>query len=321
MTAPKINIKDSFLKKIFLFVLGASVVGIVIINLFIYPSFSKMLVANTEAEAITIGRHMSRMIFSEYFQEVRKLPPENISDINHAAQEFNLYKLKVFIPSGETVYSTDAADIGTVNTKDYFNSVVARGHTFTKIVSKGTQSLENQKVAADVVETYVPFMRNGSFAGAVEIYLDVTSKNRMLQNTLFVCNIVSIGLTVLFSVIIMATLVQLDKTINERKRININLEDSNARLNREIDARKQIQQEKEKLIKKLQSSLEKVKLLSGFLPICASCKKIRDDKGYWNQIESYIRDRSEVEFSHGICPDCANEHYAELNNLKKNATQ
>jgi len=49
--------------------------------------------------------------------------------------------------------------------------------------------------------------------------------------------------------------------------------------------------------------------LRGILPICASCKKIRDDKGYWNQIEAYIRDHSDVEFSHGICPDCMKRLY------------
>ena len=59
----------------------------------------------------------------------------------------------------------------------------------------------------------------------------------------------------------------------------------------------------------LKEALAKVKLLSGFLPICAVCKKIRDDKGYWNQIESYIRDHSEAEFSHGICPECAKKLY------------
>ena len=68
-----------------------------------------------------------------------------------------------------------------------------------------------------------------------------------------------------------------------------------------------------KTIETLQDALNKVKLLSGFLPICASCKKIRDDKGYWNQIESYIKEHSEAEFSHGICPDCAEKLYPELN--------
>jgi PAS domain S-box-containing protein len=63
---------------------------------------------------------------------------------------------------------------------------------------------------------------------------------------------------------------------------------------------------------KLQDALAKVKTLSGLLPICANCKKIRDDKGYWNQIEAYIHDHSEADFSHSICPECAKKLYPEF---------
>ncbi|MBF0495904.1 MAG: hypothetical protein HQK58_04915 [Deltaproteobacteria bacterium] len=80
----------------------------------------------------------------------------------------------------------------------------------------------------------------------------------------------------------------------------------------EIVERKRIEAEREKLIAELQDSLNKVKQLSGLLPICASCKKVRDDKGYWNQIEAFIRDRSEANFSHGICPECAKKLYPGL---------
>lgn len=71
-------------------------------------------------------------------------------------------------------------------------------------------------------------------------------------------------------------------------------------------------QEKEGLILELQGALAKVKTLNGLLPICASCKKIRDDSGYWNRIESYIGKHADVQFSHGICPDCARKLYPEL---------
>ena len=64
----------------------------------------------------------------------------------------------------------------------------------------------------------------------------------------------------------------------------------------------------------LQKALSEIKTLSGLLPICASCKKIRDDKGYWNQIELYIRDHTEAEFSHGLCPICAENLYGDLIN-------
>ena len=73
-----------------------------------------------------------------------------------------------------------------------------------------------------------------------------------------------------------------------------------------------IQELVEKRTAELKEAMSEVKTLSGFLPICASCKKIRDDKGYWNQIESYIRDHSEAEFSHGICPDCYEKQKEEL---------
>lgn len=80
----------------------------------------------------------------------------------------------------------------------------------------------------------------------------------------------------------------------------------------EMEERKIAQIEKEKLIVELKDALHKVKTLSGLLPICASCKKIRDDQGYWNQIESYIQIRSDAEFSHSICPDCAKKLYPDI---------
>lgn len=80
---------------------------------------------------------------------------------------------------------------------------------------------------------------------------------------------------------------------------------------RDITERQRSEAEREKLIVELRSALAQVKQLSGMLPICASCKKIRDDQGYWHQIESYIRSHSEAEFSHGICPDCMRKLYPE----------
>jgi hypothetical protein len=79
---------------------------------------------------------------------------------------------------------------------------------------------------------------------------------------------------------------------------------------------KQADKEKSEVIAELQKALKKVKTLSGFLPICASCKKIRDDQGYWNQIEVYISEHSEAEFSHGICPECAQKLYPDIYNEK-----
>jgi len=81
---------------------------------------------------------------------------------------------------------------------------------------------------------------------------------------------------------------------------------------RDISERVQAEKAREELIAELQEALAQVKTLSGLLPICVSCKKIRNDQGYWQQVEDYIREHSEAEFSHGLCPDCARKLYPEL---------
>jgi PAS domain S-box-containing protein len=80
----------------------------------------------------------------------------------------------------------------------------------------------------------------------------------------------------------------------------------------DITERKRMEQEKANLIIELQKSLSEIKQLSRILPICASCKKIRDDEGYWKEVETYISDHSEAQFSHGICPDCIRKLYPEI---------
>ncbi|MGB9700615.1 MAG: PAS domain S-box protein [Thermodesulfobacteriota bacterium] len=81
---------------------------------------------------------------------------------------------------------------------------------------------------------------------------------------------------------------------------------------RDITQRKKLEEEREKLIAELQEALNKIRTLSGLVPICASCKKIRDDKGYWNQLEIYIQEHTQAEFSHGLCPDCMKKLYPDI---------
>jgi two-component system, cell cycle sensor histidine kinase and response regulator CckA len=80
----------------------------------------------------------------------------------------------------------------------------------------------------------------------------------------------------------------------------------------DITERKKVEEERLELISHLNETLSKVKTLSGLLPICASCKKIRDDHGYWQKLEVFVRDHSQAEFSHSICPDCMKVLYPEF---------
>ncbi|MCX8108614.1 MAG: PAS domain S-box protein, partial [Verrucomicrobiae bacterium] len=80
----------------------------------------------------------------------------------------------------------------------------------------------------------------------------------------------------------------------------------------DITARKQAEAERERLITELRQAMSEIKTLKGFIPICAGCKKIRDDKGFWVQVEAYISSRSEAQFSHGLCPDCMKKYYPDI---------
>ncbi len=80
--------------------------------------------------------------------------------------------------------------------------------------------------------------------------------------------------------------------------------------------RHKIESERHNLLKKLQEQNDKIKTLAGLIPICAGCKKIRDDSGYWHQVEEYIRQHSNAEFTHSLCPKCLEELYPELDDDK-----
>lgn len=81
----------------------------------------------------------------------------------------------------------------------------------------------------------------------------------------------------------------------------------------DISKRKEIEEEKEELIFELQGAFSKINAMKGYLPICPSCKKIRDDKGSWNQIEAYMHDHSEAEFCHAFCPECSKNRDSDWN--------
>ena len=122
-----------------------------------------------------------------------------------------------------------------------------------------------------------------------------------------------LGITI--SLLLFGMVLSLTKSRNQAIALadtTLDLEKANIGLRKEIMERERAEEQRDKLIEDLQKTLSEVKTLRGFLPICSNCKKIRDDKGYWNQIELYIRDRSEAEFSHGICPECAKKLYPDI---------
>jgi diguanylate cyclase (GGDEF)-like protein len=154
---------------------------------FLSPSFTDQIIKNTEAEAVSVGNFLARSFRG--MEKVGRELPSGFTEIAHqAVADFGLRKIKVFAPDGETVYSSSQDDIGKINENDYFHEVVARGHVFSKVVYRDTKSLENQLISADVVETYVPIMHAGDFAGAFEVYFDITVRKSELDELLFKSN-------------------------------------------------------------------------------------------------------------------------------------
>jgi len=212
------KINDVGLKYIFLFVLVTALLGMFLSIKVIYPSFTNLLVKNTEEEAIQIAQHLSQMFFRDVV-DASIMTPSFLKGIEKSETDLNIMKLKIFDAAGTIIYSSDEEDIGVINEKDYFQNNVAQGGVYTKMVRKNTQSLEDQIVSRDVVETYVPIMTKGSFVGALEIYYDITDKNKMLNNVLSTANILSTSLTFLFLIVIIIILIKFDRTITDRKQI------------------------------------------------------------------------------------------------------
>jgi hypothetical protein len=258
----------------------------------------------SEDEALRIAMHLKSMIVIDNTRLKKEyIRTEFKEEALKLKNDLNIFKIKVFSPSGEVIYSTDSKDIGVINKKSYFREIVARGNSYSTIVKKDTRSLEGQLLSIDVVETYVPIMLHGSFAGAFEIYYDISSRKEMLDDQIVHSYIFIFAIVISLLIAVILSSFKATKAINEQNSAEEEL----------IKYRENLEDLVAERTVELSKALEEVKTLSGFLPICASCKKIRDDKGYWTQVEEYIRDHSDVEFSHSICPDCRERFYTNKN--------
>ncbi|MBW2466841.1 MAG: hypothetical protein JRF02_06020 [Deltaproteobacteria bacterium] len=275
---------------------------------YISPSYTDLIIKNAETEAVEVGRHLAGPL-RRYDAVDRQLPDNFIDSATNAIDDFGLEKIKVFSPAGEIVYSSDHGDIGTFNKYGYFHNIVAKGNVYTKLVKKDSMTLEGRVASRDVVETYVPIMHGNTFAGAFELYFDITKIKKDLNILLFNSNsllaLIAVGLILPILVVsFMASKFLQQQKVAEKKIIqqNLTLQETNEKL--------------ETTNSKLQKALAEIKTLQGIIPICMYCKKIRSDKGVWDQLEVYLEEHSEADFSHGCCPECYEE---QLKKMKKKA--
>lgn len=182
--------------------------------------------------------------------------------------------MKIFTREGVAIYSTEAEDIGKINENSYFINFVSKGKVFSKVVKKETKSLEGQIYEEDIVEVYVPLLDGREFAGAFELYYNVTEQISSLDRHVFNASILPFGVSAFLLFALYWGFWNLDRSLIEKEMVE-----------------------------------QEVRTLQGIIPICMHCKKIRDDKGSWNQLEAYIESHSDAQFSHGLCERCLREHY------------
>ncbi|MFZ4858257.1 MAG: hypothetical protein ACOYL3_17855 [Desulfuromonadaceae bacterium] len=255
---------------------------------------------NALLEAVKVGRSLFEQqkyiltsIGSEgkyYFHIDKTNIPVIDNYIRFQLHNFDILKIKIYSPSSEIIYSSDRKIIGKTDNENHRLKRALAGEVDSHIAKKDTMLdlAEEAKFNVSVVETYMPISVGNDVIGVFELYTDVTSYSQEIFQT--------VAATVFCLTIILLSIFAGAYQVL-RKVIKL-LRDS--------------QQELADNVMQLRTALTNVKQLEGIIPICSWCKKIRDDKESWHQMENYISTHSEAKFSHGVCPECYEREVLEI---------
>lgn len=183
----------------------------------IHPSYQKLSTEVTESEAVRYASYMVRTLGLEgKFLTKENLPAGLEKSLQPVGRDKQLLKLRIFSAQGEIIFSTRPDEIGTINEKDYFREVVAKGGVYSKVVQKNQKTAEGAVAQIDIVETYVPFMVEGGFGGAIEVYYDVTDKVGQVKALSFRSLFTTMLLSLIFMVAIYIALYRAYVSFKER---------------------------------------------------------------------------------------------------------
>jgi PAS domain S-box-containing protein len=219
---------------------------------YVASSYRRLNYISSEDEAQRVASHLMRLL------QVDRQPISSAmgsAALEAAVQElkadFNLEKLRLFDSGGRIAYSTDAAEIGQTNTRPYFLQKVAKGYLHSRIVARGTPTQEGRVETRDVVEVYVPVMRQKTFRGAFEIYYDITAAKDQLDRLLRNSNITMGLIALLMMAVVAVALFKAGHAMLAHSQMDRALQDAHATLERRIrertedliDANKDLQME------------------------------------------------------------------------------
>ncbi len=204
----------------------------------VHPAYRQLLTEETETEAVRYASYMVRTLNLENrFLTPDNLPAELDIMLEPARNDTHLVKLRIFSSRGEIIFSTLQEEVGDINRQDYFREIVARGKVYSKVVQKDQVTADGDITLRDVVETYVPFMADGMFGGAVEVYYDITEsvhKVRALSWKTFVSALV---MAAVFMAAILLALRRAAVSLKLRDKAEASLLEANNELERRVAAR------------------------------------------------------------------------------------
>lgn len=199
--------------------------------LFVHPAYHELLTAETELDAVRYANFLVRSLGLED-QTLTKssLPKDFREKLQLLSGDSLLIKMRIFSADGEIIHSSDTAEIGEVNRKDYFLNIVKQGHVYSKVVQKDRKTADGVVARIDVVETYVPFMAAGRFVGAIEVYYDITSSVDRIKSLTRQSVTTTILMALGFLLAILAALSRAYATLQQRDRAENALRQANEAL-------------------------------------------------------------------------------------------
>ena len=206
--------------------------------LFIHPSFVDFLIRAAEEDAILTATHLTSTIIPEGRSLSRDMITGELHhEIERMSRDYHLERLKIFLKTGEIIYSTQAEDVGRINKERYFHDIVAGGKTYTKVIEKDTATLEGRVVKSDVVEIYVPLQQKGQFTGAFEIYYDITDRKERLDRLLYRTALIQVIIAVSLLFAILVALFSASQSIMARSSAEESLRKAHRELERRVQER------------------------------------------------------------------------------------
>jgi PAS domain S-box-containing protein len=206
--------------------------------LVLHPSYKNLLTEETENEAVRYASYMVRTLGLENQSLIKDRLPEALDEsLQPVKRDKQLLKLRIFSSLGEIIFSTKADEIGTLNEKTYFRAIVAKGQVYSKVVQKDRKTADGVTTKIDIVETYVPFMVNDSFGGAIEVYYDITDSIDKVKSISFYSIFTSALLSLVFMVAICIALKRAYLSFQERDAAEESLRVANEALEERVNER------------------------------------------------------------------------------------